>query len=285
MFGIDVSVNQGVVNWGKAKASGVDFAMIKASQGRAVTSSAYLFTDSRFAANIKGATAVGMPVGVYHYLTAKTVAEANKEADYFLSVIAPYRGKITLWAAVDVEEDRYLPISNRWLLTTIVDAFVVRVRAAGYKAMIYTNRSYMTQYLDMSGLRYIDIWQAHWSKTKPDDCGNDLKIWQHEVRGSAADVSARPQRATVVGSVPGVTGAIDCNYGYFTLPSTTAQKPIESIAAGSKVKILPNAKYTTGAAVPSRLIGSVQTVTSINSAGVYIAAIYSRIKLEGLQLV
>ena len=270
LFGIDVSIMQGTVDWRKAKAGGVDFAMIKASQGWTLAHNAYLFTDRQFAANVANAAAAGIPVGVYHYLTAATVAEAEREADYFISAIAPHRDKITLWAAVDVEEDKYLPTTNKALLTSIVAAFCARVKAAGYKPMIYTNRDYMRYKLNIDALGGIDIWQAHWSANKPGDVSDRLMIWQHGV-----------------GTVAGVMGQVDCNRGYFGLPSTvennaTATRDYES---GDHVRILPGAKYTNGISVPPRYIGTVQTVTSANTAGVYIGAIVSRIRRDGLERV
>ena len=53
--GIDVSTYQGSINWSAVKASGIDFAIVKATQGRAVNSNSYLFTDRQFAANVTGA--------------------------------------------------------------------------------------------------------------------------------------------------------------------------------------------------------------------------------------
>ena len=58
--GIDVSTYQGKINWMDARASGISFAMIKATQGRSETQSYRDFTDSQFSANITGAHYVGM---------------------------------------------------------------------------------------------------------------------------------------------------------------------------------------------------------------------------------
>ena len=46
MKGIDVSTYQGYPDWKKVKEDGVDFAILKASQGRAESSESYLFRDS-----------------------------------------------------------------------------------------------------------------------------------------------------------------------------------------------------------------------------------------------
>ena len=157
--GIDVSTYQGNINWMDVRSTGIDFAMIKATQGRSETAAYRDFTDSKFTANITGAHYVGIRCGVYHYLTAQTVPEAMKEAEYFLSVIEPFRKIISLYAAVDVESSKYLP-SDKTLLTQIVFAFCSRVEAAGYDPMIYTNLDWMKNRLN--DISAYPLWLALW---------------------------------------------------------------------------------------------------------------------------
>lgn len=176
--GIDVSTFQGKIDWTVVRSSGVDFAMVKATQGRSETQSYRDFTDSKFAANITGAHSNGIRCGVYHYLTAKSVAEAIHEAEYFLSVIAPYRACISLYAAVDVES-KYLPQDKR-LLTQIVYAFCSRVEAAGYDPIIYTNLDWMQNRLN--DISAYPLWLALWrSKNNVPSAEKypNLRIWQY----------------------------------------------------------------------------------------------------------
>jgi GH25 family lysozyme M1 (1,4-beta-N-acetylmuramidase) len=157
--GIDVSTYQGNINWMDVRSTGIDFAMIKATQGRSETAAYRDFTDSKFTANITGAHSVGIRCGVYHYLTAQTVPEAMKEAEYFLSVIEPFGKIISLYAAVDVESSKYLP-NDKTLLTQIVFAFCSRVEAAGYDPMIYTNLDWMKNRLN--DISAYPLWLALW---------------------------------------------------------------------------------------------------------------------------
>ena len=267
MFGIDVSTLQGIIDWASVKA---DFAMIKASQGRGEgksTRNLRVFADSKFARNIEGATEAGIPCGVYHYMTAQTLEEAIEEADYFCEVISPYRDKITLWAAVDVESGMYLDKLSRAEITNITRTFINRIAAHGYKPMLYTNPNYITYRFLPNTFDDVDIWLAHYNVKTPKQVPR-LQIWQYGV-----------------GTVAGVNANCDMNYGYFDVPATA---PVPAVPAkvdykgGDRVRILPGAKYTTGAAVPQRLIGTTQTATSVNTAGVYIGAIVSRIRREGL---
>ena len=61
--GIDVSHYQGVIDWPKVKAAGIQFAYLKATQGAD-------FVDPQLSANVKGAAAVGIPIGLYHVFVA-----------------------------------------------------------------------------------------------------------------------------------------------------------------------------------------------------------------------
>ena len=99
------------------------------------------FVDSRFAANVVGASEAGLRVGVYHFLTAQTDDEARAEARFFCAAIEPYRERITLWAAVDVES-RHLP-ADKVKLTGIVKAFCAEVAAHGFAPMVYTNPNWL----------------------------------------------------------------------------------------------------------------------------------------------
>ena len=192
--GIDVSTYQGDINWAQVKADGIDFAIIKATQGRSETGTYRNFTDSQFVRNIVGAHQAGVRCGVYHYLTAQTVSEAMEEAELFLSAVAPYRNIIDLWAVVDVES-RHLP-KDKTLLTQIVNTFCSRMVSAGYRPMVYTNPDFLKNRLN--DISYWDMWLALWRNKANVPALSDypnMKVWQW-----GAEV------------VDGVTGKVDANY-------------------------------------------------------------------------
>ena len=193
--GIDVSTYQGDINWAQVKADGIDFAFIKASQGRSVSNpSLRNFTDSKFAQNIVNANRWGIRIGVYHYLTAWNVTEAMQEAEYFLSVIAPYRSFIDLWAAVDVEDSR--SPKDKTLMAQIVNTFCSRVEAEGYKPMVYTNPDWLKNKL--GNVSHWDLWLALWrnkANVPTADKYPNLRIWQWGTE-----------------TVDGVAGKPDANY-------------------------------------------------------------------------
>lgn len=197
MNGIDVSYAQGRIDWPGVSAEGIDFAMVKASQGRLLSDpDSGPFADPRFRENVEGAAAAGLSVGVYHYLCAGTAEEAAAEAEFFLSVLAPYRSKITLWAVCDAEEDRYLS-RDRETLGAVVDAFLGQVGAAGYRPMLYSNPNYLTYRLP--DMRRWDLWLAYWGASEARALAYNPKIWQY---GTDAVANLR---------------IVDVNRGYFSL--------------------------------------------------------------------
>jgi len=65
MKGIDVSENNGTVDWQAVKDAGIEFVMVRSSYG-------LHSKDGNFAENVAGAQAVGLKVGAYHYSYALT---------------------------------------------------------------------------------------------------------------------------------------------------------------------------------------------------------------------
>ena len=201
MKGIDVSTLQGVVNFEKVRAAGYEFAMIKATQGRgegAATRLLRRFTDSKFKRNIEAAANAGLACGVYHYMTARSVYEAEEEAEYFCAVIAPYRDRITLWAAVDVESDMHLSGIAPATLRQIIFHFMQTIKRNGFKPMLYTNPNYLKYRFPDGAFDDSEIWLAHYGVAKPMAVPN-TRIWQ---KGTER--------------VPGINGVCDVNEGYFS---------------------------------------------------------------------
>lgn len=190
--GIDVSYAQGAVDWAKVKASGVEFAMLRSSRGP-VSDTRPSAEDTTFKYNITEATKAGLKVGVYHYLYAHTVSDAKKEAKFFIKTISPYQ--ITYPVVLDIEEQSQAKL-GRSQVTKIVKAFLDEVNAAGYYAMLYSNKTWLTQYLDMSQLSGYEVWLAQWN-TVPTYKG-DFGMWQYSCKGI----------------VSGIDGYVDLNLSY-----------------------------------------------------------------------
>lgn len=175
-FGIDVSEHNGALNWAKLKAAGVQYAIIRTGYGKS-------YTDSKFKANMDGALAQGIPVGVYYFSYAADAAGAKREAEYAISLLAPYKDKITLPVFFDFEYDTisyvrktYGKELGRQAFNDHTVAFCEAVKAAGYVPGVYYNYDYYNRFVDKSRLGGYVQWYAQYNKTA-DVSGWD--IWQY----------------------------------------------------------------------------------------------------------
>jgi Lyzozyme M1 (1,4-beta-N-acetylmuramidase) len=213
VLGIDVSRHNGVIDWKKVKSDNVEFAMIRGGFG-----SDEKQKDARFDYNAAEARKNGIDTGMYWFSYALSPADAVKEAKLCLDIAKPH--EMTYPIAFDFEYDSVRYAAERGVTVTqklacdIARAFLSTVEDAGYYAMNYTNPDYINKYFGSIAGEY-DLWCASWGSKKPQ---MKLGIWQYEVRGSESDVKARPQRATVVGKVNGIVGAVDMNYAYVDYP-------------------------------------------------------------------
>ena len=180
--GIDVSYAQGAIDWNKVAASGIQFAMIRASRGY-ISEAKPMAKDVTFDYNITQASLYGIDVGVYHYLYATTIEEARIEARFLIETIKPYR--ITYPVVLDIEE-QYQADLGKSRVTAIAKAFLEEIEAAGYYGMIYANKHWLTTYIDTTKLSDYEIWLAQWN-TVPTYAG-DFGMWQYSAKGIVAGI-------------------------------------------------------------------------------------------------
>ena len=168
LFGIDISHWQGDMSIEQARNErGVKFAIIKAAgadDGK--------YKDSKFENYYAQCKAIGLPVGAYYYGNAKSVAEAEQEADHFLSVIAGKQFEYPIYYDV---EGKMLN-NSRDVLTNIVIAFCDRCEKAGYFVGVYTSDSHFQAHVDDDRLQRFTHWVARYSSNEP-VTGHD--IWQY----------------------------------------------------------------------------------------------------------
>lgn len=168
LFGIDISHWQGDMSIEQARNErGVKFAIIKAAgadDGK--------YKDSKFENYYAQCKTIGLPVGAYYYGNAKSVAEAEQEADHFLSVIAGKQFEYPIYYDV---EGKMLN-NSRDVLTDIVIAFCDRCEKAGYFVGVYTSDSHFQAHVDDDRLQRFTHWVARYSSNKP-VTGHD--IWQY----------------------------------------------------------------------------------------------------------
>lgn len=196
--GIDVSVWQGEVDWKQVASTGTDYAIIRAGYGRYASQK-----DKYFDANIKGAKAAGLDVGVYWYSYAESPADAVKEAEACYSVIAGQKLEYPVY--FDLEDPSITGKSNSEL-TAIAEAFCSYLESKGYYVGIASYSNFLNTKLNAEVFDKYDVWVASYGVSNPAFSRN-YGMWQY-----AND-----------GKVKGINGSVDLDYSYLDFPSLMNQ--------------------------------------------------------------
>lgn len=184
---IDVSKYNGSISWQKV-AKACDGAIIRA--GYRGYGSGKLVTDDKFKANIKAASAAGLPIGVYFVTQAVNVQEARQEAIYTMELVKGY--KLDLPIFIDSEDgDNGAGRADRGKLsrfnrTAILKAFCEEIEKGGYIAGIYAGEYWIKSYLDVNLLKKYYLWVAKYSTKKPSVPYN---AWQYTDAGKISGIS------------------------------------------------------------------------------------------------
>lgn len=152
-FGIDISKWQKGFNFDKAKTEGVEFVILR---GAYSTSKDTCFDDF-----YKQCKTKGLPVGVYHYSMAKSVAEAKKEAEKMLDILKGKQFEYPIY--IDVEDKTQASLGKE-TLTAIIQAYCNTLEQAGYYTGIYSTYAFLKSYTYIDKLDKYDKWIAQWSK-------------------------------------------------------------------------------------------------------------------------
>ena len=205
-YGIDVSYHNGNLDWSAIKNAGVEFAILRAAY-RGYGTEGTLVRDAKFAEYIRNAQAYGIPVGAYIYSQAITTAEAVEEANYILNIVRGYSLDMPIVFDYEFAGVKTGRLDSAWRngelnktkMTDITLAFCNTIKSAGYDAMVYANKTFLSKNIDHEVIENAgyDVWLAHY--TKNTNYTGDFKIWQY----------------TSTGRIPGIADKVfDCNFMY-----------------------------------------------------------------------
>ena len=177
--GIDVSEWQGNINFARVKEAGIEMVYIRAGQG-------FSYEDAQFERNYEEAKRNGLKIGVYHYMTARSVEDAKLQAQFFVSLIS---GKqIDCKLAMDFESFGSL---NKSQINEIAVVYMKEVkRLSGKDVVVYSN-TYDAKYVFNSEVANEPLWVAQYGVSEPQDNGN-WKNWvgyQYSSTGRISGIS------------------------------------------------------------------------------------------------
>lgn len=169
IYGIDISENNGYVDWQRLKeTSNLKFAIIRSSFG--------FSTDSRFLDNVYNALENGFKCGAYHYSYALNPDEAIKEAKTMKNIIEKSGVLLELPCFFDIENDSYKTRNGfeytQENVTNICQAFLDEIKPLN--CGVYANLDWLTNYVDWQKLG-CSIWSAQYNSC------DDFKgyMWQY----------------------------------------------------------------------------------------------------------
>jgi GH25 family lysozyme M1 (1,4-beta-N-acetylmuramidase) len=195
-YGIDVSENNGVVDWQAVKDAGYDFAIVRCSYGKTGR-------DDKFLENVNGAHAVGLQVGAYHYGYGLTPYDATIEASNCKEAISESGVLLELPVFYDMEDAdgykaRHSFDFSRDNVTEICHTFL------GYMypldCGVYASEAWLNDCIDWRSLGCA-VWNAAWKNgynpTADDDGTDGIKgfMWQYTSR---ADIGGKEFDADVI---------------------------------------------------------------------------------------
>ena len=191
-MGIDVSSWQGNIDWQKVADYGMDFYILRITEAGNVI-------DSKFERNFKGCNDHKIPVGVYKYSYAMTVAEIQSEARKVVSVLNGRKIQFPVFLDLEYSNQRTLGAES---IHKLAESFRKIIVDAGYKFAIYCNVDWYNTVI-CSHLKQYEFWIARYPAN---DTGNIVERlrpdwgvgWQYSSKGK----------------VPGINRNVDMNVFY-----------------------------------------------------------------------
>lgn len=204
-YGIDVSDCNGLIDWKKVKASGVEFAILRTTRGSGMP-------DNYLPTNIKGCKEQMIPFDFYKYSYALTEGAARVEAKNVIKALQKYgimpSRETRIW--LDLEYDKQLKLGVKKVMS-IMYAFRDEVQKAGYGYGLYMGKYAYEHNIDAYALSD-DVWLARY----PDTSSRGLKsvpaeMYRPNTRG---DSKLYAWQFSAKGKVDGIKGDVDLDVCY-----------------------------------------------------------------------
>ena len=227
---IDVSEWQGDINWAKAKADGVEGAIIRLGYGEGNNA------DKKAQRNISECKRLGIPFGIYWYSYADTPALAKEEGADVVAKLKQFGvnpSDLAYPVYYDLEKwtwEGHKPPTDPNVYNNIVNNWYSALQSAGYKNLgVYSYTSYLQGPLKHADIYAKTTWVAQYgARMGFDSFPTNSRGWQY----------------TSSGKVDGISGNVDMNaFGnkeYESLINLLWVVRDEDIAVGASV----NAPYT-----------------------------------------
>lgn len=182
--GIDVSEFQRDIDFVKVKNDGIEVVYIRSSEGTN-------YIDAKFEQNYRRAKESGLKIGFYHYVTARTVSQAEKEAQFFASVVSGKTADCRL--AMDFESFGNLSKSE---INTIGIAFMKKLEELTKKEVVLYSNAYTASRIWKGEVTKYPLWIAQYEVNEPENSGTwqSWAGWQYTDVGEVSGISTYVDR-------------------------------------------------------------------------------------------
>lgn len=223
---IDVSSWQGDIDWAKAKADGVEGAIIRLGFGWGNDA------DAKAQRNINECKRLGIPFGIYWYSYAEDASGSRQEGNDVVSKlrqfgVSPNDLKYPVY--YDLESwtwTGHMPPTNPNVYNGIVNAWYGALQSGGYQNLgVYSYTSYLQGPLNNANIYAKTRWVAQYGP---------------QMEFTAFGTNDRGWQYTSSGQINGISGSVDMNaFGNKTYAQNSASIDVRKMSAVS----IPNGDY------------------------------------------
>lgn len=201
---IDVSEWQGDIDWAKAKADGVEGAIIRLGYGEGNNA------DKKAQRNISECKRLGIPFGIYWYSYADTPSIAKEEGADVVAKLKQFGvnpSDLAYPVYYDLEKwtwEGHQPPTDPNVYNNIVNNWYSALQSAGYKNLgVYSYTSYLQGPLKHADIYAKTTWVAQYgARMGFDSFPTNSRGWQYTSSGKVDGIS---------GNVDGISGNVDMN--------------------------------------------------------------------------
>jgi GH25 family lysozyme M1 (1,4-beta-N-acetylmuramidase) len=190
--GIDVSRWNGKIDWKTVANYGMGFAILRITEKGNIV-------DSTFESNYKDCIENKIPVGVYKYSYATTIAQIEDEANVVIKTLN--KRKLDYPVFLDIEDKCQENLSDS-LMMKMIEAFRAIIIKAGYKFGIYCGYSWYQYQLPESAKKY-DCWVARYPNNDTGELQERLRVpassgvigWQYSSKATIPGIPTKTDRS------------------------------------------------------------------------------------------
>lgn len=200
-FAIDISANQGTIDFAKLKESGISKIILRS------TTKDYS-ADKKWYEYLNNCDKYNIPVECYKYSYATTTEQSIAEANSVIKLLN--NRKMFIW--LDLENKNQRNLIQKQGISQIANVFITTCQHAGYEVGIYCNLDWYNNCIDDAFKNKYRFWIARYPKVDTGEIKADLKpnigevMWQY----------------TSKGKILGINGNVDIDIIY------DSSKPIQS---------------------------------------------------------